>query len=86
MRQEGKRGRMERNLQTGSQVVDTSCHERYQCFFLNPSSDLDQLNHILNIVGSPSAEDLSCIMNDKVKTVLEAPPTIIESSSPSHHH
>ena len=36
MRPEGKRGRMERNLQTGSQVVDTSCHERYQCFLPEP--------------------------------------------------
>ena len=26
---------------------------------------LDQLNHILNIVGSPSADDLSCIKNEK---------------------
>ncbi|KAL5506624.1 hypothetical protein EMCRGX_G008310 [Ephydatia muelleri] len=37
-------------------------------FFLNPSSDLDQLNRILNIVGSHSAEDLSCIMNDKASS------------------
>ena len=28
--------------------------------------DLDQLNHILNVVGTPSAEDLQCIMNEKV--------------------
>lgn len=27
---------------------------------------LDQLNHILGILGSPSAEDLECIINDKV--------------------
>ena len=27
---------------------------------------LDQLNHILGILGSPSPEDLSCIINEKV--------------------
>ena len=27
---------------------------------------LDQLNHILGILGSPSTEDLNCIINDKV--------------------
>ena len=32
-------------------------------------ADLDQLNHILNVVGSPSPEDLSCIMNEKVSDV-----------------
>ncbi len=29
--------------------------------------DLDQLNHILGILGSPSAEDLNCIINEKVR-------------------
>ena len=28
---------------------------------------LDQLNHILGILGSPSNEDLNCIINDKVR-------------------
>ena len=28
--------------------------------------DLDQLNHILSVLGSPSQEDLNCIINDKV--------------------
>lgn len=27
---------------------------------------LDQLNHILDVLGSPSAEDLECIINEKV--------------------
>ena len=27
---------------------------------------LDQLNHILGILGSPSNEDLNCIINEKV--------------------
>ncbi len=27
---------------------------------------LDQLNHILGVVGSPSQDDLTCIMNEKV--------------------
>lgn len=27
---------------------------------------LDQLNHILGILGSPSEDDLKCIINDKV--------------------
>ena len=30
-------------------------------------TDLDQLNHILNVLGSPSQEDLMCIMNEKVR-------------------
>ena len=29
-------------------------------------TDLDQLNHILGVLGSPSQEDLMCIMNEKV--------------------
>jgi hypothetical protein len=28
---------------------------------------LDQLNHILGILGSPSPADLECIINEKVK-------------------
>ena len=28
---------------------------------------LDQLNHILGVLGSPSQEDLECIINDKVR-------------------
>lgn len=28
--------------------------------------DLDQLNHILGVVGSPTPEDLQCIINEKV--------------------
>lgn len=35
---------------------------------------LDQLNHILNVVGTPSAEDLQCIMNEKAKCYLQALP------------
>lgn len=31
------------------------------------NTDLDQLNHILGVLGSPSQEDLMCIMNEKVK-------------------
>lgn len=27
---------------------------------------LDQLNHILGVLGSPSQEDLECIINEKV--------------------
>ena len=30
-------------------------------------TDLDQLNHILGVLGSPSQDDLMCIMNEKVK-------------------
>jgi mitogen-activated protein kinase 1/3 len=29
---------------------------------------LDQLNHILGVLGSPSEEDLNCIINEKVRT------------------
>lgn len=29
---------------------------------------LDQLNHILGVLGSPSPEDLECIINEKVKS------------------
>ena len=28
---------------------------------------LDQLNHILNVIGSPTEKDLSCIRNEKVR-------------------
>lgn len=28
---------------------------------------LDQLNHILGILGSPTKEDLDCIINEKVR-------------------
>ena len=28
---------------------------------------LDQLNHILGVLGSPNTEDLNCIINDKVR-------------------
>lgn len=31
---------------------------------------LDQLNHILGVLGSPSQEDLECIINEKVKKKL----------------
>ena len=31
---------------------------------------LDQLNHILNIIGSPTEEDLSCIQNDRARVYL----------------
>ncbi len=33
--------------------------------------DLDQLNHILGVLGSPSQEDLNCIINDKVPELVE---------------
>ncbi|XP_023325729.1 mitogen-activated protein kinase 1 [Eurytemora carolleeae] len=32
---------------------------------------LDQLNHILGILGSPSQEDLKCIINDKARSYLQ---------------
>ncbi|KAH9516711.1 Mitogen-activated protein kinase 1, variant 3 [Dermatophagoides farinae] len=35
------------------------------------SVDLDQLNHILNILGSPSQEDLNCIINPKARQYLQ---------------
>lgn len=39
-------------------------------YFLNSHiSDLDQLNHILGILGSPSQDDLLCIINDKVSRI-----------------
>jgi len=31
-------------------------------------TDLDQLNLILGVLGSPSQEDLDCIINEKVLT------------------
>ncbi|KAJ8042961.1 Mitogen-activated protein kinase 1 [Holothuria leucospilota] len=33
---------------------------------------LDQLNHILGILGSPTQEDLECIMNDKARSYLKS--------------
>lgn len=35
-------------------------------------ADLDQLNHILGILGSPTQEDLECIMNDKARSYLKS--------------
>lgn len=33
---------------------------------------MDQLNHILGILGSPSQEDLNCIINDKARNYLQS--------------
>ncbi|XP_017301429.1 mitogen-activated protein kinase 1, partial [Diaphorina citri] len=35
---------------------------------------LDQLNHILGILGSPTPEDLSCIINEKARSYLQSLP------------
>ncbi|XP_034946461.1 mitogen-activated protein kinase 1 [Chelonus insularis] len=35
---------------------------------------LDQLNHILGILGSPSSEDLECIINEKARNYLQSLP------------
>jgi mitogen-activated protein kinase 1/3 len=35
---------------------------------------LDQLNHILNILGSPTQEDLNCIINEKARSYLQSLP------------
>jgi mitogen-activated protein kinase 1/3 len=35
---------------------------------------LDQLNHILGILGSPSPEDLNCIKNEKARSYLQSLP------------
>ncbi|XP_017841849.1 mitogen-activated protein kinase ERK-A [Drosophila busckii] len=35
---------------------------------------LDQLNHILGVLGSPSQEDLECIINEKARNYLESLP------------
>ncbi|XP_044315311.1 mitogen-activated protein kinase ERK-A isoform X1 [Drosophila rhopaloa] len=35
---------------------------------------LDQLNHILGVLGSPSREDLECIINEKARNYLESLP------------
>nr|AXF94766.1 mitogen-activated protein kinase 3 [Lateolabrax maculatus] len=35
---------------------------------------LDQLNHILGILGSPSPEDLNCIINMKARNYLQSLP------------
>ena len=40
---------------------------------LNFVPDLDQLNHILGVLGSPSQEDLMCIINDKVGLACWSP-------------
>ncbi|XP_028400339.1 mitogen-activated protein kinase 1-like [Dendronephthya gigantea] len=36
---------------------------------------LDQLNHILGVLGSPTLEDLQCIKNDKARSYIQALPT-----------
>ncbi|XP_068678311.1 mitogen-activated protein kinase 1-like [Montipora capricornis] len=33
---------------------------------------LDQLNHILGVLGSPSQEDLQCIMNEKARSYIQS--------------
>ena len=35
---------------------------------------LDQLNHILAILGSPSQEDLNCIINEKARSYIQSLP------------
>ncbi|MPC25199.1 Mitogen-activated protein kinase 1 [Portunus trituberculatus] len=35
---------------------------------------LDQLNHILGILGSPCQEDLECIINEKARSYLQSLP------------
>ena len=35
---------------------------------------LDQLNHILGVLGSPSQEDLNCIVNEKARSYLQSLP------------
>merc|ERR1719226_232835 len=35
---------------------------------------LDQLNHILSILGSPGPEDLNCIINEKARSYLQSLP------------
>ncbi|XP_076060196.1 mitogen-activated protein kinase rl isoform X2 [Oratosquilla oratoria] len=35
---------------------------------------LDQLNHILGVLGSPSQEDLNCIINEKARSYLQSLP------------
>ncbi|KAK2558265.1 Mitogen-activated protein kinase 1 [Acropora cervicornis] len=36
------------------------------------SNHLDQLNHILGVLGSPSQEDLQCIMNEKARSYIQS--------------
>lgn len=35
---------------------------------------LDQLNHILDVLGTPSDEDLQCIINEKARSYLQSLP------------
>jgi mitogen-activated protein kinase 1/3 len=35
---------------------------------------LDQLNHILGVLGTPSDEDLACIINEKARSYLQSLP------------
>lgn len=35
---------------------------------------LDQLNHILGILGSPGQEDLDCILNEKARGYIQSLP------------
>lgn len=35
---------------------------------------LDQLNHILGVLGTPSQEDLQCIINEKARSYLQSLP------------
>lgn len=48
---------------------------------------LDQLNHILNILGSPTQEDLNCIINEKARSYLQSlPPKAKQSWRAQYPH
>lgn len=54
---------------TSSLLPSSSCLQ--MLFLLTFCPDLDQLNHILGVLGSPGPEDLNCIINDKVMSRLD---------------
>lgn len=52
---------------------------------MNAFVDLDQLNHILNVLGSPTPDDLRSIYNEKVRDDLKNIRIILEFRCLSHN-
>ena len=70
-------------LQSGLRLFFCPFQSEYRCdnfyrilgqymYFL--FTDLDQLNYILSVLGSPSQEDLNCIINDKARGYIQSLP------------
>ena len=50
----------------GKHCIYSHINDTKSDYYNHSVIDLDQLNHIMNVVGTPSAEDLQCVRNEKV--------------------